>query len=188
MAPLTSLLSTTKKFVWGEREQKAFNTIKKHVSKSTLLTYPDFNKPFEIHTDASDTQLGAIISQDKKPIAFYLKKLTECEQCYTTIEKELLSVICTFQEIKNILLGQRLIVYTDHKNITCNNFNIDRVYRWRLMLEEYGPEIRYIKGSKNVAADAMSRLPLLDDVTEELNDFSEELSPDAFPLSYRIIE
>ena len=63
------------------------------------------------------------------------------------------------------------------------------VYRWRLVLEEYGPEIRYIKGEKNIAADALSRLPLQDDVKEELfNDFSEDLSPDACPLSYRIIE
>ena len=74
-------------------------------------------------------------------------------------------------------------MYTDHKNITCTNFNTDRVYRWRLVLEEYGPEIRYIKGEKNIAADALSRLPLQDDVKEELfNDFSEDLPPDAFLL------
>ena len=56
---------------WTEEHQKAFEHIKKSISRETLLVYPDFNKPFEIHTDASKVQLGAVISQDNKPIAFY---------------------------------------------------------------------------------------------------------------------
>ena len=53
----------------------AFNKIKQIVGCKTLLSYPDFNKPFEIHTDASHTQLGMVISQNNKPIAFYSRKL-----------------------------------------------------------------------------------------------------------------
>ena len=84
LAPLSSLTSRNKEFKWGEQEQKAFDAIKKHVSKKVLLTYPDFNKTFQVHTDASDTQLGSIISQDGKPIAFYSRKLTGTQQRYTT--------------------------------------------------------------------------------------------------------
>ena len=51
-------------------------------------------------------------------------------------------------------------VYTDHKNITCKNINTNRLLRWRLIIEEYGPGIEYIKGEKNIVADALSRLPL----------------------------
>ncbi len=88
LAPLSTLLSMKIKYKWSKREQKAFNAIKRHVSRQTLLTYPNFAKPFAIHKDASDIQLGAIIAQADKPIAYYLHKLTSCQQQYTTIEKD----------------------------------------------------------------------------------------------------
>jgi RNase H-like domain found in reverse transcriptase len=75
LAPLAALTSKTAKWQWSEEEQKAFDTVKWVISKETLLAYPDFDKPFVIHTDASHTQLGAVISQNNKPIAFYSRKL-----------------------------------------------------------------------------------------------------------------
>ena len=77
---------------------------------------------------------------------------------YTTTEKELLAIVETLKEFRNILLGQRIVVYTDHKNLTYKNFNTERVVRWRMVIEDFGPEIIYIKGNDNVVADAMSRL------------------------------
>ena len=74
LAPLASLTSKETPWRWGDEHQKAFDTMKRIISKETLLAYPDFSKPFIIHTDASHTQLGAVISQDGKPIAFYSKK------------------------------------------------------------------------------------------------------------------
>ena len=68
----------------------------------------------------------------------------------------------TLKEFRNILFGQQIKVYTDHKNLTYKTFNSERVMRWRLILEEYNPEIICIKGSKNVAADALSRLDIVD--------------------------
>ena len=62
--------------------------------------------------------------------------------------------------VYKILLGQKLIIYTDNKNITCKIFNTDRVLRWKIILEEYGPDIEYLKGDKNIVAGALSRLPL----------------------------
>ena len=50
-----------------------------------MLTYPDFSKPFHIYTDASDTQLGAVITQDEKPIAFYSRKLNSAQKRYTVL-------------------------------------------------------------------------------------------------------
>ena len=63
LAPLTRLCSKKNKWQWTEVEQKAFDTIKKTVSKEVLLSYPNFNLPFDIHTYASKYQLGAVISQ-----------------------------------------------------------------------------------------------------------------------------
>ena len=133
------------------------------MAKETLLHYPDFNKPFEIHTDASHTQLGAVITQDNKPIAFYTRKLRNGQHNYTTTERELLAIVETLKEFRTILLGQQIKIYTDHKNLTFTQFNTERVLRWRMVLEEYGPELIYIKGQDNVVADALSRLDLIPD-------------------------
>jgi hypothetical protein len=59
-----------------------------------------------------------------------------------------------------MLWGQRVKVYTDHKNLMQDalGFTSDRVYRWRLLIEEYGPEIVWVKGVHNTVADAISRL------------------------------
>ena len=140
------MTSKQAKWEWTPACQQAFDNIKKVVSRETLLSYPDFNEPFEIHTDASKLQLGAVISQKGKPVAFYSRKLNSAQVNYTTTERELLSIVETLKEFRNILLGQRIKVYTDHKNLTYKKFNTERVMRWRLILEEYGPKLIYIQG------------------------------------------
>ena len=160
LSPLTKLCSTGTKFHWGPEQQKAFELIKKLVSQEVLLAYPDFNELFEIHTDASAYQLGSVISQKGRPIAFYSRKLTSAQQNYTTTERELLAIVETLKEFKNILLGQRIRVYTDHENLTYKQFNSSRVMRWRLLIEEFGPELVYLQGKKNIVADALSRLDI----------------------------
>ena len=98
------------------------------------------------------------VAQNNKPIAFFSRKLNPAQRRYTTTERELLGIVETLKEFRNILLGHKILVYTDHKNLTYTNFNTDRVMRWRLILEEYGPELIYTKGSTNIVADAFSRL------------------------------
>ena len=67
------------------------------MGRDTLLTYPDFNENFKIHTDARNLKLGAVILQKGKPTAFYGRKCTEFQQSYTVIERELLSIIETMK-------------------------------------------------------------------------------------------
>jgi len=69
LAPLAALTSKTTKWKWEPQHQKAFAMAKRVIAKETLLAYPTFNKPFQIHTDASHYQLGAVVSQEGKPIA-----------------------------------------------------------------------------------------------------------------------
>ena len=152
------MCSAKAKFVWGKEQQKAFEDIKKVVSRETMLAFPDFNKPFHVYTDASDYQLGAVIMQDDKPLAFYSRKMNGAQRRYTTGEQELLSIVETLKEYRNILLGQKIIIHTDHQNILYNKMASDRIVRWRLLLEEFGPEFRHVAGKDNVIADALSRL------------------------------
>jgi hypothetical protein len=88
--------------------------------------------------------------------------------------------------------GSRINIYTDHKNLTCKNFNTERVMRWHLILKEYGPELHYIKGESNVVADAPSRLDMLADHPVSEEEVAEMFPADsdtgtwakAFPLAY----
>ena len=76
------------------------------------------------------------------------------------MEQELLTIVETLKEFKGMLWGQKIKVYTDHKNLIRDALGSasDRVYFRRLLLEEFGPEIVYIKGIHNTVADAISRL------------------------------
>ena len=76
-----------------------------------------------------------MIIQNRKPIDFYSRKLTGPQTRYTVKEKEFLSIVETFKEFYTILLGQKLRIYTDHKDLTCKSFNTDKVSRWILVLE-----------------------------------------------------
>ena len=160
---MTSLTSSKVKFEWLSTHQQAFDKLKKVIGHEVLLSYPDFNKSFQIYVDASDHQMAAVIMQDKKPIVFYSRELNTTQRRYTTTERELLSTIETCKEYKNILLGYPIIVFKVHKNNTFNGLKAsDRLLRCLLLLEEYGVTFEYLPGKKNVVMDASSRLDIDD--------------------------
>ena len=127
LALLTALTSAKVKWNWSKEHQLAFDKLKQVMTREMLLAYLNFSEPFDIHTDASLLQLGACISQNKKPIAFYSQKLNPAQTQYTTTEQELFSIFKVLKEFRNILLGQQICVHTDHENMTYKTFNSDRV-------------------------------------------------------------
>jgi hypothetical protein len=156
LAPLSDLVGecgetkTTRKnkvkkkpWHWDSIHQIAFDNVKTTIAKEVVLAYPDFTKPFDIYTDASTKQLGSVITQDNRPIAFFSRKLSGAQSKYTVTELELLAIVETLKEFNGMLWGQRINVYTDHKNLTRDGLGLtsDRVARWRKLLEEYAPEI-----------------------------------------------
>jgi hypothetical protein len=173
LAPLTGLVSPLVKYKLGEEQQKALDEIKQKVSQETLLAFPDFEKEFHVYTDASRKQLGEIIMQEGKLLAFYSRKLNSAQIHYTTGEQELLSIVETIKGSREILLGQQVIVHTDHLNILYGKLSNDRITRCRLLLEEYGPKYVHIAGKNNIVADVLSRLEKDED--EKLSETEEGL-------------
>ncbi len=136
-----------------------------------VLACLDFTKPFEVYTDASTKQLGAVLTQDNRPIAFFSRKLSGAQSKYTVTKLKLLVIVETLKEFNGILWGQTIKVYTNHKNRTREGLGLssNRVTRWRLLLEEYDPKINYIKGIHNTVADTIFQLdydPKVDSTNE----------------------
>ena len=79
---------------------------------------------------------------------------------YSVTKIELLAIVETLKEFQGMLWGQTIKVYTDHKNLTQDALGVtsDRAHHWRLLLEEFAPEIVYIKGIHNLVTDAISQL------------------------------
>jgi hypothetical protein len=190
---LTSLTALTKKgarFKWTDECQHNFDKLKRLLAKQTVLAYPDFTIPFEIYTDALNKQNGSVIQQSGRPLAFYSHKLTDTQTRYTVIELELLAIVETLQEYRTILLGRIIKIYMDHKNLTFTNCNTDHFHCWRLIVEEYGPEIVYFPGVHNIVADFLSRHPISSDSINEIHCIDEIFAIDdneSFPLDFATI-
>ena len=122
---------------------------------------PDWKIPSDVHIDASDKQLGAVISQNDKPINLFLMKLINQQSNYTTTEKELLSIVECQKQFHGIFSGYEINVYSDHNNLVYTKTKSESqiIMCWHLILEEFGPNIHPIAVVDNIVSDMLSRLP-----------------------------
>ena len=95
--------------------------------------------------------------QDGRPLAFFSRKLTSAQRNYTVGERELLAIVETLREFRDMLYGMKLYIHTDHLNLTFNTTN-PRIKRWRLLMEEFDYDLIYIPEKDNIIADCMSRM------------------------------
>lgn len=145
----------------------SFNTCKKILINDPILQYPDFSKPFNLTTDASNFAIGAVLSQgpigQDLPIAYASRTLNPAEINYSTIEKELLAIVWAVKYFRPYLFGKKFKIISDHKPLQWL-FSLkepnSKLVRWRLKLEEYDYEIIYKKGKLNTNADALSRVEI----------------------------
>ncbi|CAM5144052.1 unnamed protein product [Eretmochelys imbricata] len=165
--PTTELCKKGKpdKLVWTEQCQEAFRALKEALVSGPVLATPDFDKPFMVFTDASDTGLGAVLTQEdekgeRHPIGYLSKKLLPREQHYAAIEKECLAMVWALKKLEPYLFGRHFTVYTDHSPLTwllqMKGANA-KFLRWSLLLQDYDMDVVHVKGSANMIADALSR-------------------------------
>ncbi|MCI28188.1 RNA-directed DNA polymerase (Reverse transcriptase), partial [Trifolium medium] len=125
-----------------------------------VLVLPNFEIPFEVECDAAGRGIGAVLMQQKQPIAFFSKALSEGNLTKSVYEKELMALVLAIQHWRHYLLGKSFVVYTDHKSL--KHFLQQRITSpdqqcWLAKLLGYQFEVKYKPGLENKAADALSR-------------------------------
>lgn len=185
-SPLTRLTSVHQSFVWNSEANSAFNNLKNRFISAPVLIHPDPEKQFVVEVDASDSGVGAVLSQRTSddgrlhPCAFFSRKLSPAEKNYDVGNKELLAIKLALEEWRHWLEGAKhpFIVWTDHKNLaylqTAKRLN-PRQARWALFFTRFQFTITYRPGSRNIKPDALSRK---DSETEENEDPENILPPD----------
>ena len=163
--PLTELTKKHRHFRWTDECQKAFEILRDALTEAPILAFPDINKPYKVYTDASNYAIGAALVQEtelgERIIQYLSHQLNETQQRWPIIEKEAYAIIYNVQKFRPYLLGSKFTIMTDHKPLShlfTSEMHNARVQRWAIILDEYGADVSYVKGSENVIADALSRL------------------------------
>jgi len=166
--PLHRLTEKGTQFKWTKESETAFNTLKQKLTSAPILALPNWSKPFTIDTDASETGIGAVLSQmqdDGKEcvIAYASRLLTKQERNYCVTRKELLAVVTFLQHFRQYLIGSMFTIRTDHSALTwLQNFKHPegQLARWLEKLQEFQFTIVHRPGRAHGNADALSRQPV----------------------------
>lgn len=160
--PLRNLLKKDALFYWDENLSKNFEIIKTKLVKAPTLAIYDPNKEIRLSVDASSVGLGAVVLQNGKPLAYASKALTETQQRYAQIEKEMLAIVFGVEKFDQFLYGREIVIETDHKPLIAiqdkplNRVPI-RLQRMMLKLQPYTFKLIYKPGKEMIIPDVLSR-------------------------------
>jgi len=165
-APLRELTAKDKLFVWGDRQEKAFEDLKSALSSPPILKFPDTNRDYYLETDASGDGISFILGQTddkgrKYVVSYGGRGLRPCERKYPITQLECLALLTGVRENHVYLASRPFSVYTDHISlkyleslkVSANN----RLARWALALQPYKFTVNYKESRKLTAADGISR-------------------------------
>ncbi|GJY72554.1 ty3-gypsy retrotransposon protein [Tanacetum coccineum] len=127
------------------------------------LALPNITNTFDVTTDASGMAIGAVLSQENKPIAFFSKKLCPTMQGQSTYIKEFYAITEAVKKWRQYLLGRRFCIYTDHhslKHILTQTIQTPEQQKWVTKLMRYNFEVLYKPGRENTVADALSKVDI----------------------------
>ncbi|KAJ9544313.1 hypothetical protein OSB04_024020 [Centaurea solstitialis] len=158
--PLTTLTQKDEKFIWGEKQEEAFQLLKHKLCNAPILALPEGTDNFVVYCDDSHQGLGCVLMQNEKVIAYASRQLKVHEKNYTTHDLEIGAVVFTLKIWRHYLYGTKCTIFTDHKSlqhILDQKMLNMRQRRWVELLSDYDYEIKYHPGKANVVADALSR-------------------------------
>ena len=178
---LSNLLVQGIPFEFDSQCLQAFTVLKDKLISAPIVVAPDWSFPFELMCDASDYAIGAVLGQKREKIfqvIYYASRtLNDAQLNYATTEKELLAIVFAFDKFRPYLIGNKVVVHTDHlaiKYLMTKKDAKPRLIRWVLLLQEFDVEIKDKKGTENLVADHLSRLEGARDDVPVNDEFPEE--------------
>lgn len=161
-SPLRSLLKKDVNFVWLEQHERVFNELKKILTEKPVLQFFDEKLPVVLSVDSSKDGLGAVLLQNGLPVAYASKALSECQQRYAQIEKELLAILFGCERFNQFIFGRHITIETDHNPLIGImkkplNSTSPRIQRMLIKLQKYEFNLVYKRGKELYIADALSR-------------------------------
>ena len=158
--PLTNLLKNGQ-FRWTEEAENAFKALKQAMTSTPTLAMPNFNEPLVIEFDASSAGIGAVLTQQGRPIAFMIRALGITKQSWSTYAKEMLAIVQAIRTWRPYLLGRKFYIQTDQRSLKYlmeQRIVTPKQQKWVSKLLGYDYEITYKPGRENSIADALSRV------------------------------
>ena len=119
-APLYKLLKKGARFIWTEKQQTAFDTIKEKFQKDLILMHPNPNRSYILYTDSSNAAIGGALAQlhdfgEEKIITFVSRTLKPSEVLYFVTGNELFSLVYCLKKLRTYLIYSKVVIKTDHK-------------------------------------------------------------------------
>eukprot|EP00035_Acanthoeca_spectabilis_P018899 m.406141 g.406141 ORF g.406141 m.406141 type:complete len:1992 (+) comp16795_c5_seq4:1114-7089(+) len=183
--PLFDLLKVGVPFRWTPECSEALAYLQRALLAEPVLRQPDFTKPFTLSVDASDAAVGAVLHQDDaqgqpQPVEYYSASLDKAQLNYSARDKEALALVKGVKHFKYFLHGSpfKVRMFSDHRSLMFLQTQSElsgRLWRWYEELSDYNFEIRYVQGTSNVVADALSRLPAVTDAEQGVQAFGTHL-------------
>eukprot|EP00253_Pinus_taeda_P019835 PITA_19835 len=161
---LDTIKKTNQPFHWTEATERGFQILKKKITERPILRLPDFNKPFQVRCDASNTAIGAVLSQEDRPVAYFSEKLNESRQKYSTYDKEFYAIIQALKHWRHYLLGNEFVLFTDNSALQyiMQQHKLNHKHAaWVEYLQNFTFVLKHISVQANKVADALSRRILL---------------------------
>ncbi|KAH9666617.1 hypothetical protein KPL70_020713 [Citrus sinensis] len=158
-SPLTDLLKKDG-FNWGEAADLAFERLKCALTEVPILALPDFSKVFAVETDASGLAVGAILSQNRHPIAYFSKKLPPRLQSASAYSREMYAITAAVRRWQPYLLGRPFTIFTDHKSLKqllTQTIQTPEQQTWLTKLLGFEFTIEHKAGVENSGPDSLSR-------------------------------
>ena len=162
LKPLRDLTKKEREFSWSPECEMSFTKVKEAITMTPVLVYFDENKKLQLQVDSSKDGLGAVLMQDGQPIEFASRVLTETEQRWAQIEKEMLAIVFGLERFDQYTYGRKVYVTTDHKPLEMiirkSLSEVPRrLQRLLMRCSRYDIDLKWAKGSSLVIADTLSR-------------------------------